>query len=154
MDSRSLKKPYFWSNASHNCFLNFLLNYFLGIFNPWIVTKVEGDRVEKFVTFMSTAVAMGAVLAPLAGGLLDFNRNRLAKKNSKTASEMMSPAINFLVCDFSIVAMFALSLVDSSDAQFLTISYKVLARAFLYSTAAGFISHCFPESHFGTPCTL
>ena len=150
----SLKKPYFWSNSFHNCLLNFLLNYFLGVFNPWIVTKVEADRVEKFVTFMNTTVAMGAVLAPLAGGLLDYNRNRLVKKHSKTTSTMLSCAINFLICDFSIVMMFALSLIDSSDAQFLTISFKVLARAFLYSTTASFISHCFPESHFGTLYSL
>ena len=150
----SLRKPYFWSNAFHNCFLNFLLNYFLGIFNPWIKTKVQNDQVEQFVTFMNTTVAMGAILSLLAGGFLDFNSNKLDKKYSRTASRMMSSAINFLICDFSVILMFAFSLADSSGLQFATISFKVLARAFLYSTTASFISHCFPEDHFGTLYSL
>ena len=103
----SLKKPYFWSNVHHNCFLNFLLNYFLGIFNPWIAMKVKTDRVENFVTFMNTTVAMGAIFSPLAGRLLDRNRNKLVKKY--LVSTMRSSARNILICDLSMILKFALS---------------------------------------------
>ena len=150
----SLKRYYFWSNAAHYSILSFLLSYFLGSFNSWVVNKVQKDEEDTLIFVLNIAISMGALISPIAGGLLDYNRKKYKKLYSQKVSNMMSSAINYFICDISAMLLFALSLVNNHAVQFATIFFNSIARAFLYSTHASFISIGFPEYHFGFLYTL
>ena len=145
----TLKKPYFWSNAAHYCILSFLLSYFLGSFNSWVANKVEEGGEGTLVFVLNIAISTGVLVSPIAGYLLDYNRKKYEKFHSQKTANMMSSAVNYFICDASVVLLFAMSLVDNSSLQFATIFFNCVARAFLYSTNASFVSALFPARHFG-----
>ena len=62
---------------------------------------------------------------------------------------MKSVTVLLFTNDFLIVVMLVFSLIPQSELQYVTMAIQVVARAFVYSTAAAFTNAVYPTQHFG-----
>ena len=144
-----LKELYTWTEILHYCLLHFLLTHFIGTFNIWIRTKVAAHQVDFYTSTFGVMQGLGVLLAPLSGLLMDrYRRSSTAKLGIRLAS-LKSVAILLLANNCIVITAFALSLVPNAEIQVLTMALQVIARAFVYATAAAFCSCVYPTEHFG-----
>ena len=144
------REVYTWTNMTHLCVVQFSIIYFIGIFNSWIVTKVDAAATESYTTVFGVILCCGILFAPLGGLLVDSLRKKFALRRLTPAlATMKAVAVTQLIGDIAVLTMLTLSLVPSGQLQYLTFVLVAVSRSVVMGAGAAFINTSYPVNCFG-----
>ena len=143
------KLVYTYTNLLHHCVIHFASTFFIGTFNIWIVTKVDAADVDFYTTAFGATQGLGIVFSPFSGLLIDYCRRKFTGAIGAELAAFKAVTLLLYVTDSIVILMLICSLIPSAELQIVTMALQVLARAFIYSTAAAFLTEVYPSKYFG-----
>ncbi|XP_013402397.1 solute carrier family 43 member 3 [Lingula anatina] len=158
-----LKSPIFMITQFWLIAVTLLINVFIGIFNSWIeiLSNEDMEQVSHFTNVFGWMQVSGIVLAPLAGIIVDKQRNRNSSDHeeasgvsSKNVTDMGHFIPSFALTNVCAMLLTIGCTIPVLSAQYATMVFFCLVKPFAYGVHAAFLACVISRGHFGKSYTL